>query len=307
MVEKELYEAVEEDPEPKIKKKPGRPKGSTKERSYLKASQRDLPNFFGSGRLHECHALLPVVQNLAAMGCTAGEVGALLGSTTEQPEVLISRLRKRFPEFEKAWSNGQHLVNTQLVKRLYETAMGYVYQEVVVDEKVDPETGKMRAVSRKISTKYEKPDASALLFLICNRMKEEFKNVQKLEIDKKTTSFSATAELTTRQMDEIGGKLMEHLSKERKKVESITVDSRQLTAAIAKNDTVCQDNGQPADLPTNSTEGAVGEPGVPADPPRLSGEGSGGTDGIPGTLSVEATDILRYSRVDVQPQTTQGS
>jgi hypothetical protein len=182
-----------------------------------------LPNKFirDTAKIKDLTCLLPVVQNLAAAGCTEGEIGMVLGSTSKSPEAMIKRLRNSSLAFEAAWRNGIKAADVQLVRKLFQTAMGYQYEEQTVEEKAD-KFGDVQ-VFTKIVRKYEKPSIEALMFLIQNRLREEFRNTQRIEVDRK--SIDITADLTTKQMSEIGGRLVEHLLEQKKKVESTVKDN----------------------------------------------------------------------------------
>jgi len=259
----------------------GRPKGSKDlkprfrarpEKLAIEKAVKKLPQkaIVPVRKLKDATVLLPVVQNLASAGCTAGEIGIILGAGAgdKQAARVLAKLRSDSPAFDLAWKNGVRAADVQLVGKMYETAMGYQYDETTLEE--IPVQGEM-VVKRKVVRKYEKPSIEALMFLIQNRMKEEFRNTQHIDVNKK--SVDITAELTTKQMADISGKLMEHLIENRKRIES-----------VAKNVESCDKTCDPGTVPPGDPSGQTGESGMAEDPARISGEGQSSPDVVPGLL-----------------------
>jgi hypothetical protein len=283
------------DPVEKVKKPyKKRPPKTRKATELSDTALAGLPKKFihlPSYRKHAA-ALLPVVQNLAAQGFTEGEIGMVLGSVNKtDTKIMVRNLREDLPEFEKAWRNGVRTADVQLIQKAWQLAMGFQYDETTIEESsVNQQTTddegntsweSKPVLKRKTIRKYREPSETMLLFLIQNRLKEEFKNVQRVEVDKK--SVNVTAELTQKQMQEISGKLIEHLQNAPKQIPCIEVEH------VKPSETTINPRGVFGLDPT----GQAGEPPVESETTRVSGEGSVGPEDVPGILSTDSPDNVR--------------
>lgn len=222
------------------KKRRGRPKGAKDlkprfrarpEKPAIEKAIKKLPQkaIVPVRKLKDATVLLPVVQNLASAGCTAGEIGIVLGAGAgdKKASQVLAKLRADSPAFDLAWKNGVRAADVQLVGKLYEAAMGYQYRETTIEEV--PVNGELQ-IKKKVAIKYEKPSIEALMFLVQNRMREEFRSTQHIDINKK--SIGITADLTDKQMKEISGNLVRHLLEQKKQVDSVEIEPKTETPVI---------------------------------------------------------------------------
>ncbi len=161
---------------------------------------------------------LPILQNLSALRLKASDIGMILGHTGDANS-FIANMKKNNPEAKDAIDNGRRMANIEVVAQAFRAACGYEYEE---EHKRYDAKGDL--VETKRFTKWQKGEPNLLMFLLCNRMGDEFKSVHKIEVDRKSVSVEANVEVTGKQIQELGGKLME-LANARKKVESEVIDA----------------------------------------------------------------------------------
>ena len=160
---------------------------------------------------------LPILQNLAALGLPAVDMGMILGHQGDCRQ-FIKNMQHNHPEADDAVQSGRELANAHLVAQAFRAACGYEYEEV--KEEFD---GDGELIKRTVTPKFMKPEPNLLMFLLCNRMEEEFKSVHKIEVNKNVNSVHANVEVTRNQIEELGGKLLE-MAEQRKHVDSEVID-----------------------------------------------------------------------------------
>jgi len=134
-------------------------------------------------------SLLPVMQNLAAMGLTEADIGMIIGYTGRKPGSLLKKLKEQYPEVRTALELGKKLADTELVTTAFQAATGYDYLEVAKeyrwedeeDEEGNP-TGKRVKVliKEKETPKHVRSDSKILAMLLISRMPESFIDSKKL-------------------------------------------------------------------------------------------------------------------------------
>lgn len=153
--------------------------------------------------------LLPVLQNMAALGYNAADMGAMLGHTGDQRQ-FIKNMQISHPEAKEAIQAGIQQANINLVAQAYKAGCGYDYQEIIEEYHAD---GTLKG--KKVITKHKPPESNLLQFLLCNRMSEDFSSVHRIEVDRKDTTTNIDVSVTSEQISTLGGKLLE-LANERK-------------------------------------------------------------------------------------------
>jgi transposase-like protein len=81
--------------------------------------------------------------------------------------------KKKFSEFSEALKKGKEVVDRMVENALLKAALGYEYEEEVVDNK-----GRKHTVR-----KYEKPNTTALIFWLKNRKPEQWRDRQEHKIE----------------------------------------------------------------------------------------------------------------------------
>jgi len=161
--------------------------------------------------------MLPVLQNLAALGMNAADIGMIMGHTGDARQ-FIKHMKGKHEEVCEAIEAGNSMANMQLVAQAFKAACGYDYEEIVED--YDDEGNLLRT---KVLKKHQRAEPGLLQFLLCNRMEDVFSSVHKIEVEKHETSVQVNIDESAKQINELGGKLLE-LSAKRKQVESTTID-----------------------------------------------------------------------------------
>lgn len=85
---------------------------------------------------------------------------------------------KRFKELEYTLKKSKDVVDRKVENALFKRALGYDYEE---ETKMVSESGKK---SIKIVKKHVPPDVTAIIFWLKNRKPKQWRDVNKLEIDK---------------------------------------------------------------------------------------------------------------------------
>lgn len=138
-------------------------------------------------------ALLPVIQNLAALGKSEADIGMIIGYTGRKPGKFIAKLKKEYPDVAIALEVGKKLADIELVTTAMEIALGYDYMEVTRDYKYvdvkDEETGEIIGrekvlIKEKKSDKYQRPDTAMLRMLLLSRLPDYFVESKKVTLSK---------------------------------------------------------------------------------------------------------------------------
>ena len=90
--------------------------------------------------------------------------------------------QKKYPEFLAAVKRGKALANEKLVKVMHKTAEGYFVEEedtvVYLDKNKQP-----KSYSKVVKKRYIPPSTTTQIFLAKNRMPEDFRDVNRHEVD----------------------------------------------------------------------------------------------------------------------------
>ncbi len=83
------------------------------------------------------------------------------------------KYKKQYNELQNAINAGNAVFKTELVNKSYELAIGFTYEEET-KQYARGEDGQEILVSRKVTTKYIKPDPNILMWLLINRFPNEY-------------------------------------------------------------------------------------------------------------------------------------
>lgn len=81
----------------------------------------------------------------------------------------LCRWKEEYPPVREALKGGREAADAQVEKALLRRALGYRYDDVTREERLDKNTGESRMVVTKIVSKEAQPDVSALIFWLKNR------------------------------------------------------------------------------------------------------------------------------------------
>ena len=89
---------------------------------------------------------------------------------------------KKYPEFSSAIKRGKAISNAELLKTMKKTAEGYYVEEeetvVNLDKNKEP-----KSYSKVVKKRYIPPSTTTQIFLAKNRMPEDFRDVNRHEVD----------------------------------------------------------------------------------------------------------------------------
>ncbi len=170
-------------------------------------------------------ALLPVIQNILAMGGTEADVGMIVGFQGEDARDWLHNRAKSSEDVKLAIKAGHRMANALLVAQMFRSAIGYDYDETVDEYKYYDHAGtklkKPVKVSTKVYKKHQPGNALLATFLSENRMPDLFK--RRVELTKKNLNFNVDVEATADQIAELAGKVVE-FANERKQIKSTVID-----------------------------------------------------------------------------------
>ena len=177
--------------------------------------------------------MLPVIQNLTALGCSEADIGLIVGYAGKNPEWFMKNRKRTDPAVKEAWDMGKKMVKVQIMQSLVRTALGYDYQEKTETFKSGP-NGEMcnRPIEKKVTTKHSKPDTKALELLAYNLMGDDFK--RKMEVENKSVNLELSGELQKDDIRKLAGKLLQLA--ETKKVESNEISNPQTSQTTDKTE-----------------------------------------------------------------------
>ncbi len=108
------------------------------------------------------------VRKLASYGLIDREIADILGIS----EVTLNAWKKdESSEFLKSLKAGKEISDLKVLKSLYQRAIGYEFDEITIGGKDGGKTVK----------KHIPPDVTAQIFWLCNRRREEWQNVNRIE------------------------------------------------------------------------------------------------------------------------------
>jgi len=162
--------------------------------------------------------ILPVLQNLTALGMSQADLGMILGHLGDKRQYIKNMVANN-PDAKEAVAIGRNMADINLVAQAYKSACGFEYDEV--SEQYD-HSGEL--IKKTVTKKFQKPEPNLAMFLLTNRLPDQFQSVHKIEVNKKDVSINANMELTQDQIAQLGGKLMALSEEKIKKVESTIVE-----------------------------------------------------------------------------------
>lgn len=109
-------------------------------------------------------------KKLALLGATDKDLAAFF----EVSESTLNKWKLDYPEFSEALKEGKDELDSQVVRSLYQRAMGYSHPE----DKIFNQAGEPMVVP---TTKHYPPDTTACIFWLKNRQKEEWRDKQDVE------------------------------------------------------------------------------------------------------------------------------
>lgn len=135
------------------------------------------------------YEFVQVAARLVAAGHTETDLAFVFGV---QPNT-ISSWKERYPQFERAVSNGKELAKGQMVAQGVRAATGYDYDEVqeeyerkhTVDEETGEEKEELVLVKQKVSHKHVPPNPTLNMFYLTN-FDPSFQSLKSVQIDNRT-------------------------------------------------------------------------------------------------------------------------
>jgi len=172
-------------------------------------------------------ALLPVIQNLAAQGCTESDIGMILGASPERAKDLVVGLKRNHKDVRQAWEAGTRMANVLLVAQMLRSAIGYDYVDEdeeykYVQDPSDPTKLKEILVGKKVRKRTQPANAALAMFMAANRMPDQF--VDRKVLEQRSIELKLDHIPTTDQIETLAGKLAS-LKDNRKIIEAEIVES----------------------------------------------------------------------------------
>lgn len=121
-----------------------------------------------------------LVEGYASELLTDAQITIKLGISKE----IFYKWLKMYPDFSEAVKRGKAASNVALVKAMQKTAEGYYVEEeetvVYLDKHKQP-----KSYSKTMKKRYIPPSTTTQIFLAKNRMPEDFRDVNRHEVDMK--------------------------------------------------------------------------------------------------------------------------
>lgn len=121
-------------------------------------------------------------------GLTALETWARLGLTDEDIAKNIGihvatlyEWKNKYSDIAEALTYGKQEADAIVENALYKRAVGYDYEEVTKELRINPETKEREMVVTKIVTKNVIPDTTAQIFWLKNRKQDMWRDKQELD------------------------------------------------------------------------------------------------------------------------------
>jgi len=112
---------------------------------------------------------LLLIEGWARDGLTNEQIAENIGITAK----TLYEWQNKYSEFREALKRGKEVVDRMVENALLKAALGYEYEEEVIDNK-----GRKHTVR-----KYEKPNTTALIFWLKNRKPKEWRDKQEQQVD----------------------------------------------------------------------------------------------------------------------------
>ena len=108
---------------------------------------------------------LALLEGWARDGLTDDLIAGKCGIATS----TLYEWKRRFPEISEALKKGKEVIDRQVENALLKRALGYSYDEIMVEES---DTG----AKRRVTTKFVVPDTTAQIFWLRNRRPDMWRN-----------------------------------------------------------------------------------------------------------------------------------
>lgn len=108
-----------------------------------------------------------LIEGWARDGLTDKDISRNIGIS----ESTLNAWKKQFPEFSESLKKNKEVADRQVENALHKSAVGYYYEEDVVTNQGDVVTVK----------KYSKPNVTAQIFWVKNRMPDKWRDKQEIE------------------------------------------------------------------------------------------------------------------------------
>lgn len=113
-----------------------------------------------------------LIEGWARDGLTDKDISQNIGIS----ESTLNAWKKQFPEFSESLKKNKEVADRQVENALHKSAVGYYYEEDVVTNQGDVVTVK----------KYSKPNVTAGIFWVKNRMPDKWRDKQEIEQTNRT-------------------------------------------------------------------------------------------------------------------------
>ena len=194
--------------------------------------------------------LVEMATRLITAGFTYADLGTILGveGTT------VGNWIDKYPDFREASKKGHDAANAITLGQMLRCAWGYEYEETTTKKCVtlDADGEEIPAAENKVvittHLKHQPPNAELLKFIALNRMKDEFTDIKRLEINE-NRKIEITGLDEEKRLDEFISNFIEHLNKT-KQIDCKVIDEKQII-------------DQPAKVESNDSNGCSGQPALP--------------------------------------------
>ena len=122
---------------------------------------------------------LAQVEKLAGMGLTEEQIASVIDIHRD----TLIEYKKQYPEFSDILKRGKEKTDLQIVKSLYQRAIGYKHPELYITQY------KGKIITKKI-TKHYPPDTGAICFWLKNRQPDKWKDRFDIDATVKTAKLS---------------------------------------------------------------------------------------------------------------------
>lgn len=109
----------------------------------------------------------------------------------------LRQWKNKFFGISVALKKGKDVADIEVENALYKRAVGYSYNEITKEAKINPETNKIELVTTKVVTKQVAPDTGAAAFWLKNRRPDKWREKREVEVgtDDKTVNVVVLPEV----------------------------------------------------------------------------------------------------------------
>ena len=115
---------------------------------------------------------LTLLKGFARNGYTDEDIAKKMGINVG----TLYEWKKRFSEIDEALKKGKDIIDDEIEETLIKSAMGYSFDEVTKERRVDVDTGEVEIVVTKIVRKHQPPNVTALIFWLKNRRRDSWRD-----------------------------------------------------------------------------------------------------------------------------------